>query len=239
MVWRAFNSGITHFDLTNHCGPPPGLVHQMAAGRITSAPPGITPSRDATCMSERRETASSFGQAPAVTARPPGYPAELEQILTLRDGRPVFVRPVIPADELAFEREWREADPETLYQRFFTPQPKLDPRRLHALLHVDYQCRLALVAFAEDGRAVGIARYEGVPGQEPAEIAFVVNPAWRRLGLASALLRLLTEAARARGIRRLVALYLEDNQAMAALLAGAGFGPPQVNAGVAVTEKAL
>jgi len=190
-------------------------------------------------MSERRETASSFGQAPAVTARPPGYPAELEQILTLRDGRPVFVRPVIPADELAFEREWREADPETLYQRFFTPQPKLDPRRLHALLHVDYQCRLALVAFAEDGRAVGIARYEGVPGQEPAEIAFVVNPAWRRLGLASALLRLLTEAARARGIRRLVALYLEDNQAMAALLAGAGFGPPQVNAGVAVTEKAL
>lgn len=190
-------------------------------------------------MSERRETASSFGQAPAVAARPPGYPAELERILTLRDGRSVFVRPVIPADELTLEREWREADPETLYQRFFTPQPKLDPQRLYALLYVDYQWRLALVAFAEDGRAVGIARYEGAPGQEHAEIAFVVNPAWRRLGLASDLLRLLAEAARARGIRRLVALYLQDNQAMATLLAKAGFGPPQVNAGVAVAEKTL
>ncbi len=190
-------------------------------------------------MTERQETRSSFGQAPAVAARPPGYPAELEQILTLRDGRQVFVRPVIPADELAFEREWREADPETLYQRFFTPQPKLDARRLHALLHVDYQWRLALVAFAEDARAVGIARYEGAPDQEHAEIAFVVNPAWRGVGLASTLLHLLAEAARARGLQRLVALYLEENQAMAALLAKAGFGPPQINAGVAAAEKTL
>lgn len=190
-------------------------------------------------MSERRETPSRFGQSPAVAARPPGYPAELEQILVLRDGRPVFVRPVIPADELAFESEWREADPETLYQRFFTPRPKLDARRLHSFVHVDYRWRLALVAFAENARAVGIARYEGAPDREHAEIAFVVNPAWRRVGLASALLRLLAEAARGRGLRRLVALFLQDNQAMATLLARAGFGPPQINAGVAAAEKTL
>lgn len=190
-------------------------------------------------MTERQETSSLFSQAPAVATHPPGYPVDLEQILTLRDGRPVFVRPVIPADELTLEREWREADPETLYQRFFTPRPKLDARRLHALLHVDYQWRLALVAFAEDGRAVGIARYEGVPDQEQAEIAFVVNPAWRRVGLGGALLRLLAEAARLRGLRRLIALCLQDNQAMVALLAQAGFSLPQVNAGIAVAEKTL
>jgi RimJ/RimL family protein N-acetyltransferase len=86
---------------------------------------------------------------------------------------------------------------------------------------------------------VGIARYEGAPDQEHAEIAFVVNPAWRRVGLGSALLRLLAEAARSRELRRLIALYLEHNQAMAALLAGAGFGPPQANAGVAAAEMAL
>ncbi len=190
-------------------------------------------------MNEQRETPARFGQSPAVPARPPGYPAELEQILTLRDGRPVFVRPVIPADELAFEREWREADPETLYQRFFTPRPKLDARRLHSFTHVDYQWRLALVAFAKDTRAVGIARYEGTPDQDHAEIAFVVNSAWRRVGLASGLLGLLAEAARVRGLRRLVALFLQDNQAMATLLARAGFGPSQVNAGVAIAEKTL
>lgn len=191
-------------------------------------------------MNERQKTPPSPpGQAPAVAARPPGYPAELEQTSTLRDGRAVFVRPVIPADALALEREWRDADAETLYQRFFTSRPRLDARRLHAFVHVDYQWRLALVAFAADTRAVGIARYEGAPGQEHAEIAIVINPAWRRVGLASTLLRLLAEAARARGLRRLTALYLQDNQAMAALLAKAGFIPPRVSAGVAATEKAV
>ena len=67
----------------------------------------------------------------------------------------------------------------------------------------------------------------------------MINPAWRRVGLASTLLRLLAEAARARGLRRLTALYLQDNQAMAALLAKAGFIPPRVSAGVAATEKAV
>ncbi|GIF42802.1 hypothetical protein [Actinoplanes xinjiangensis] len=32
------------------------------------------------------------------TAAPPGYPAGYERDLRLRDGRLVFVRPIIPAD---------------------------------------------------------------------------------------------------------------------------------------------
>lgn len=189
-------------------------------------------------MNEQHETTRLPGQVSAADF-PAGYPAELEQSLTLQDSRQVFIRPVIPADELALERELREADAETLYQRFFTTQPKLDAKRRYFLVHVDYQWRLALVAFAGDGRAVGIGRYEGVPDQEQAEIALAVHPAWRRVGLASALLRLLTEAARARGLRRLIALCLQDNPAMATLLARAGFGPSQVNAGVAIAEKTL
>lgn len=189
-------------------------------------------------MNERQETAAPPDQTPSA-ARPPGYPVELEQSLTLRDSRRVFIRPIIPADELILEHELREADAETLYQRFFTTQPKLDAKRRYFMVHIDYRWRLALVAFAEDGRAVGIGRYEGAPGPAQAEIALVISPAWRRVGLASALLHLLTEAARARGLRRFVALCLQDNQAMAALLAHAGFDPPQPNAGVAVAEKTL
>lgn len=189
-------------------------------------------------MNEPQETPSPSGQVPS-TAYPSNYPVELEQYFTLRNGRRIFIRPVIPADELVLEREVREADPETLYQRFFTAQPRLDAKRRHSLVHVDYQWRLALVAFAEDAQAVGIGRYEGAPNQEQAEIAFVVKPDWRRVGLASRLLRLLAEAARARGIQRWIAWYLWDNHAMAALLAQSGFGPPQVNAGVAIAEKTL
>lgn len=178
-------------------------------------------------------------QAPARTARPPGYPVELEQLLSLRDGRVVFVRPIIPADEVVIEREWRRADTETLYQRFFTVRPKLDARRLHSLVHVDYRSRLALVAFGEDEQGVGVARYESSPGQEQAEIAFVVHPAWRRIGLGNALLRLLADAARVRGIRRLTALCLQENRAMTEMLARFGFELPTADAGVATAIKVL
>ena len=171
--------------------------------------------------------------------RPSGYPTELEQSRGLKDGRTAFVRPIVPADELNIEREWRQADAETLYQRFFTARPKLDARRLHALVHVDYRWRLALVAFSGDGQGVGVARYEGLPWGERAEIALVVHPAWRRVGLASALLGLLVEAARARGIRRLTALCLQDNQAMAALLERFGFELPPADAGIATAIKTL
>lgn len=178
-------------------------------------------------------------QAPDRDVRPPGYPVELERRLNLRDGRAVFIRPIVPADELAIEREWRQADSDTLYQRFFTVRPKLDARRLYWLVNVDYRRRLALVALAEEGRGVGIASYEGASDQEQAELGLVVQPDWRRVGLASALLGLLVEAARARGIRRLTALCLQDNQAMTGLLARFGFELPPADAGVASATKSL
>lgn len=176
---------------------------------------------------------------PARTARPPGYPDELERSWVLRDGRPAFARPIVPADELMIERQWREADAETLYQRFFTARPKLDARRLHSLVHVDYRRRLALAAFAEDGQGIGVARYEGKPRADQAEIALVVHQNWRRVGLASALLGELIEAARARGVRRLTSLCLQDNRAMTGLLDRFGFERPTAEAGVASATKSL
>ncbi|HAO33359.1 MAG TPA: GNAT family N-acetyltransferase [Candidatus Competibacter sp.] len=176
---------------------------------------------------------------PARAARPPGYPAELERSWALRDGRSAFARPIVPADELMIERQWRQADAETLYQRFFTAQPKLDARRLHSLVHVDYRWRLALAAFAGDGQGIGVARYEGKPRADQAEIALVVHQDWRRAGLASALLGLLIEAARARDIRRLTALCLQDNQAMTGLLDRFGFERPTADAGIATATKTL
>ncbi len=189
-------------------------------------------------MNEGDDKALRWGQVPAAEC-PAGYPDELEQYVDLRNDSRLFVRPVVPADELVLEQELRQIDNETLYQRFFISQPQLNARRRHSLVNVDYQWRLALVVFAEDGEAVGIGRYEGAPGQEEAEIAFVVKPGWRRLGLSSALLQLLDEAARARGISRFTAICLPDNEAMTALLSSSGFELLSPQDGIVVARKTL
>lgn len=168
---------------------------------------------------------------------PPGYPRGLEEHIRLKDGRSVFIRAVVPggAPELAFELE--AADPQTLYHRFFRPSIRVDAELLTHLTVLDYDRRMALAAFGESG--VAIARYEGTPDSDIAEVAVAVKPEWRRVGLATILLFRLQQAAHARGIRRLRADFLADNEAARALIARAGFGTPEYELGVGSVENDL
>jgi len=170
-------------------------------------------------------------------SRPPGYPRRYEERVWLADGRSVFIRPVVPEDaaELGFEIE--HADPETLYNRFFRSSLRVDDELLTYLTVLDYDRRFALAAFAESG--VAIARYEGTPGSDVAEMAVAVKPKWRRIGLATVLLSRLQDAARANGIRTLRADFLAENEAARGLINRAGFDAPVYEFGVGSVESDL
>jgi len=78
-------------------------------------------------------------------------------------------------------------------------RPRVTPALLAHLTQLDYVHRFALVAIdAETGQGVAIARYEPA-GEGVAEVAVVVHPEWRRMGLASALVLLLAQAAAEHG----------------------------------------
>ena len=74
----------------------------------------------------------------------------------------------------------------------------------------------------EQGDSVGVGRYEDI-GDGVAEVAIVVEPSWRRLGVGSMLLRLLEEPARTQGFSELLALYLPSNGAVEDLLLQLGY----------------
>jgi GNAT superfamily N-acetyltransferase len=170
--------------------------------------------------------------------RPAGYPADFEQWIDVTDGRTVFARPVIPDDATMLQRALENADPETIYQRFFRAPVRLDAAQLDRLCRLDYQTRFALAAFSTDGDGVAIVRYESTePGV--AEVAVVVQPGWRGLGLGTALLASLEEAAIERGIRRFTAYYLPDNAAIEALLSDRGFTTGIRDGEVSFAEKDL
>ena len=171
------------------------------------------------------------------TGLPPGYPFDFERQVRLADGRLVYIRPVVPGDAVLLANAVAEADADTLYHRFFNPAIRLDNKRLRFLTEVDYQRRFALVAFAK-GEGVAIARFEPA-GDDLAEIAVVVKPEWRRVGLATAMFDLLEDAALERGVTQFEALYLPDNHAIERVLEKRGFGGVSVDSGVARVTKTL
>jgi GNAT superfamily N-acetyltransferase len=105
---------------------------------------------------------------------------------------------------------------------------------------VDYVRRFALAAAdPETGQGVAIARYEPLD-EGVAEVAVVVDPGWRRVGLATVLVEMLAEAALDRGIHTFSADYLAENRPVAALRALAdGPGRQLIEQGVAEFAVAL
>ncbi len=155
-------------------------------------------------------------------ARPAGFPEDLVREVELLDGRRVLLRPIVPDDEAELRRAVTEADPETLRRRFLGGRPPYTDEDFRRLVEVDYHDRLAVVALDEDGTGVGIARYERLRDPEAAEIAVVVDPSWRHVGLATALVQLLGEGAVRNGIHRIKAEYFADNADVSDMLREAG-----------------
>ncbi|HSP39309.1 MAG TPA: GNAT family N-acetyltransferase [Frankiaceae bacterium] len=151
----------------------------------------------------------------APSSRPPGYPTAYEQWVELDDGRRVFLRPVVPADAAELGEAIRSADPETLHLRFLGGPPRVTPALLDHLTRVDYVRHFALVARAEDGQGVAIARYVADRDGGSAEVAVAVLPGWRHVRVATSLVRALATRALECGIADFTASFVPENRPVA------------------------
>jgi GNAT superfamily N-acetyltransferase len=112
---------------------------------------------------------------------------------------------------------------------------------LDKLTRVDYVRRFALVARSLE-RGVAVARYGVLPrsrdGSPLADVAVTVAPEWRRVGLATALLELLTRRAKECGITDFTTLFLAENRPVTELARG-GHAHVVIAEGVAQLHAAL
>jgi uncharacterized membrane protein YgaE (UPF0421/DUF939 family)/GNAT superfamily N-acetyltransferase len=133
--------------------------------------------------------------------------------LTLRDGTPVPVRPIRPADAVALQRLHRRLSDRSRYLRFLQVLPKLPEAQAQRLARLDGFDRFALVALdpEQPDEVVAVVRYARDPGTDRAEVAAVVEDRWQGRGLGRAMIRQLIQAARQRGIRGFDALLLKEN----------------------------
>ncbi len=146
----------------------------------------------------------------------------------LRDGTAVTLRPVTPDDREEIRRGLLELSPQSRYLRFMHVATLPTDELLDYLTQVDQRDHIAIGASIESPdlkteRGVGIARFVRLDGlRDTAEAAITVVDDMQRRGLGTVLLVELLRAAKARGIRRIRAEVLADNDTMRMILERAG-----------------
>lgn len=171
------------------------------------------------------------------------YPAELIDVVHLRDGERITIRPILPQDAAIMQAFVQTLSDGARRNRFFRTLRELPADLLRRFTQVDYHQHLALVAevFTEAGETiVGEGRYVMDEGGAGAEFAVAVADCWQGKGIGRQLLERLEHRAAAAGIRRLHGETLLDNRAMQHLARKAGFSArydPHVQ-GVLRFEKA-
>jgi acetyltransferase len=173
------------------------------------------------------------------------YPADLIDVVWLRDGQRVLIRPVLPQDEKLTSAFFSDLPARARYDRFMAAIPELPSTLIKRFTNVDYVSHVALVAEVFTGgreTVVAEARYAcGADDPATAELAISVAADWQGRGLASLLLGKLICRAASAGLVRMVGETLAGNAAMLHLARKAGFTatPSREVRGVVLLEKAI
>lgn len=155
------------------------------------------------------------------------YPKELEEMVTLRDGRQMFTRPIRPEDQPAHERFISRLSPEDIRSRFLSTIHQLEPSQMARLTQIDYDREMAFIAVADgpDGESetVGVVRAMAESDGLKAEFAIVVRSDAKARGLGYALMHRIIRYCRQRGTQELVGEVLAENHPMLELAEELGF----------------
>lgn len=145
------------------------------------------------------------------------YPEQYVRKVCLLDGMEVILRPIKPEDEPLEREMFRHLSEESLRFRFFQVIRHITHAELTRFTHIDYDREIAIVAEAQEDderKMLGVVRLIADPYGEEAEFAIVVADPWRKKGLGNIFTDYILDIARERGLKRVIANLLKDNDIM-------------------------
>jgi acetyltransferase len=154
------------------------------------------------------------------------YPAHLVKHLTLADGTPVTLRPIRASDARIEQEFVRSLSDEARYFRFMDMLRELSPQMLRQMTEIDYHNQMALIAVTPSHNyevQIAVGRYVVFPNGGDCEFAIAVSDGWQKKGIATGLMKLLIEAARARGLKKMIGEVLASNVKMLDFVRRLGF----------------
>jgi acetyltransferase len=159
---------------------------------------------------------------PRFAIRP--YPKEWERGLTLRDGTKVFVRPVRPDDEPLYAPFFAQVSDQDLRLRFFAPVKDFSHTFVARFTQIDYARAMAFIALEEaSGAMLGVVRLHANANYDSGEFAVLVRSDFKGRGLGWQLMQLMTEYARAEGLKAVEGQVLSSNTTMLGMCRELGF----------------
>jgi acyl-CoA hydrolase len=137
--------------------------------------------------------------------------------VTLRNGKIIEFRPLLPSDEFAYRNFFYSLKEETIYLRFFYKMKLFSHEHAQQQwASVDYRKNMSIIGLVQRGgfqEIVAIGSYAD-EGTGRAEVAFVVREDFQGMGVTSHMLPLLESIARENGFSGFVATVLKENRSM-------------------------
>jgi GNAT superfamily N-acetyltransferase len=136
--------------------------------------------------------------------------------LVLGDGGwRIFVRPLRPDDDPRIRDLLAHVGQQDLRLRFFDSIKQFSPEFIARLTHLDYARAMAFVAIDEvSNETLGVVRLHTDSTGEAGEYAILLRSDLKGRGLGWALMQLIIEYAKSRGLKRITGQILQENSVM-------------------------
>lgn len=149
------------------------------------------------------------------------YPTGLIDMLSLKGGRRLTLRPILPQDDRLLAELINRSSAATRKHRFPSAVDPVSAEQLRQLTCVDYLRHMALVVTAPEGSGevlIAEARYVIADDGDSAEFVLMVDEQWQRRGVATWIMLALSRAAADAGVNWLRGEVMAGNGAMLALM---------------------
>ena len=165
--------------------------------------------------------AISLGERVSTAIAP--YPSELEEVMELKNGVQLTLRPIKAEDEEALQTFFGRMSPEELRYRFFGSRLNFEHRELAAMCQIDYEREMAFVATDQDNRIWGEIRTWKDVNHSEIEFAVMVDPDTQGQGFGTQLMQRMIRFSHEQGVEAIVAEIMSDNEPMLHLAKRCGF----------------
>ncbi len=151
---------------------------------------------------------------------------EMEKQVSTKNGRPIYIRSLRPADERLVEELFESLSPRTIFFRFLRHWKSVPGEITSYFMKIDYDSNVGMVALEKRGqeeRILGLCCILRKPGAVRAEFAVVVRDEWQGIGVGAELLRASLPAAVKLGMKELWGIASPENATMLAVADKLGF----------------